>query len=172
MSITDLIIDRVSRGMLLPLFPKRPGDTIRRVMLLSEKVQDVLYSPMSDQNWESRIGRLEADLEHFVTSPQIDPKYLFHLYPSGDCIWEIRSVRDDPSIRVLGLFAATDVFVATNIALREDLEGWQSREWREEKRIAGATWRNLFHTYKPRFGTDARVHITGAIDGKYFRKRD
>ena len=93
-----------------------------------------------------RMGRLDADLEHFVVSPEIDPKYLFHLYPSQDCVWEIRSVRDDPSIRVLGMFAAKDVFVATNFALREDLGGWQSPGMEERK---ASSKRNLEKPLSP-----------------------
>jgi len=83
------------------------------------------------KNGEKRVAELRADLEVFVEGRIIDPKYLFLLYPAADCVWEIRSVRSNPSIRVLGLFAKRDIFVATNFAFREDLGGWQSRLSRE-----------------------------------------
>ena len=84
-------------------------------------------------------------------------------------MWEIRSIRHAPSIRVLGLFAARNTFVATNHALREDLGGWQSREWNAVKRLARARWRTLFHTYQPIETTDVRIVVSGALNGKYFK---
>ena len=73
------------------------------------------------------MGTLQADLELFAEGQPIDPKYLFLLYPPAEGVWEIRSIRPHPSIRVLGLFAQKDVFIATNLELRENLGGWQSR---------------------------------------------
>jgi hypothetical protein len=120
---------------------------------------------------EDRMGRLRADLEVFASSPTIDPKYLFHLYPARDAVWEIRSVRAAPSIRVLGLFAEKDAFIATTFALREELGGWQSREWRQVKRTAKQKWASLFHPYGPRVTTHVHDVVTGAINGKYFKTR-
>jgi len=60
-------------------------------------------------------------LEQFAEGQSIDPAYLKLLAPARDAVWEIRSVRPAPSIRVLGRFAEYDVFVATNYALRKPL---------------------------------------------------
>ena len=84
-------------------------------------------------------------------------------------VWEIRSVRPAPSIRVLVLFAKKNVFVATNFAFREDLGEWQSREWKNVKRAALAGWRRLFHPYDPLESTNIQNLVTGAINGKYFK---
>lgn len=172
MSIGDLIVDRVKRGMLHPLLPRAAGDAPRRALFVGEALWAVIQSPEGDQEWEQRIGELQADLERFVTGGPIDPKYLFLLYPAYRAVWEIRSVRADPSIRVLGLFAAKDVFIATNFALREELEGWQSRAWKEVKRAARAEWRNLLFPYLPLVTTDVKTLVTGALDGKYFKHPD
>jgi hypothetical protein len=59
-------------------------------------------------------------LDLFAEGAPIGPKYLFLLYRADEAVWEIRSVRPNPSIRVLGRFAAKDIFVATNFALRDD----------------------------------------------------
>jgi hypothetical protein len=140
-------------------------------MFLSSELWELLNAPYEDEEMEDRIGDLQADLEFFVESPSIDPKYLFLLYPARDAVWEIRSIRPTPSIRVLGLFAARDVFIATNHAMRDDLGGWQSREWKQVKRTAVRCWAQLFHPYKPLAGTDASKLVTGAIDGRYFKER-
>jgi hypothetical protein len=169
MSIADEIPDRASRGMLFPVIPKARGATVRRALFVSEELNAILNSPEGSQEWEQRVAELRADLEVFVTARTIDPKYLFLLYPSRDAVWEIRSVRDSPSIRVLGLFAGTDVFIATNHALRETLGGWESREWKIVKRTARASWRRLFNSYDPVVDTDVKRLVTGALDGRYFK---
>jgi hypothetical protein len=169
MSIHDEILDRMQRGMLFPVLPKARGSTIRRAMLVSERLNAVLTSPEGNQEWERRVAELQADLEVFVEARTIDPKYLFFLYPPRDAVWEIRSARNNPSIRVLGLFAWKDVFVATHHALREALGGWESREWKREKRTARAEWRRLFPTYDPKMDINVKNLVTGALDGKYFK---
>jgi hypothetical protein len=169
MSIHDEILDRVHRRMLFPVLPRARGVTIRRALFVSEGLNAVLSSPEGEVKWERRVAELQADLEVFVEARTIDPKYLFLLYPLRDAVWEIRSVRDDPSIRVLGLFAWKDVFIATNHALREDLGRWESREWKTVKRAARAEWRRLFNPYDPQVESDAQKLVTGALDGKYFK---
>ncbi len=156
--------------MLYPLVPRARGVKVVRAMFLGEELHDLLNSPEGDEDWETRVGQLQADLERFV-SGSIDPKYLFLLYPARDAVWEIRSVNPNPSIRVLGFFAKRDVFVATNFALREDLGGWQSRQWRDVKRKAGTVWRQAFSTYKPRNSIRISDLVTGAINGQYYKGR-
>jgi hypothetical protein len=138
-------------------------------MFVSEALWGVLTSPQGDEAWEQRVAELQADLEYFVEGMLIDPKYLFLLYPARDGVWEIRSVRPNPSIRVLGLFARKDVFVATNYALRENLGGWQSRDWKQVKQAAKARWTYLFHNYQPQVSTKVHSLVTGAINGTYFK---
>jgi hypothetical protein len=55
------------------------------------------------------------------------------------------------------------------MALRESLGGWESREWKDVKRLARTRWTHLFHTFQPLKSTDFRNLVTGAIDGKYFK---
>jgi hypothetical protein len=115
------------------------------------------------------LGFLQADLESFADGTELHPRYLFLLYPARQAVWEIRSTRHDPSIRVLGCFAERDVFIATNYALREQLGGWQSRAWRDVKVRARTIWTHLFHTYQPVITTNVHDVVTGAINGKYFK---
>jgi hypothetical protein len=154
------------------IYPIVPASgSILRAMFVSESLWTALNASYDDEDMEERMGRLQADLEFFASSPEIDPKYLFHLYPARDAVWEIRSVRDAPSIRVLGLFAEQDVFIATTFALRADLGGWQSREWKQIKRTARQRWTTLFQPYAPLVTTNVHDVVTGAVDGKYFKGR-
>lgn len=170
MSIMDLIRDRVQRKMLFPIIPKAPGMAPVRTMLVAEKLWELLNSPETDdEEWEQRIGELQADLERFVGEDAITPEYLKLLYPAREGVWEIRSVANAPSIRVLGLFPEKDVFVATNMELRENLGGWQSSAWKDVKRAAKTVWAWLFHTYQPVISTNVNDLVSGAVDGKYFK---
>ncbi len=171
MSIEDEIIDRATRGMIFPLIPQAAGATIRRAMFIAESLWNELNSPEGDPEWEERIGKLRADLEVFVVEASITPKYLFLLYPAADAVWEIRSARDDPSLRVLGLFPIRDTLVSTDYERRERLGGWQSREWKTIKRRARAMWRKLFPTYNPIVATDVRRVCSGATNEIFYKER-
>lgn len=171
MSIEDEILDRVRRGMLWPLRPQAAGATIRRALFVGERLWNELHSPEGDPEWEDRVGRLRADLEIFVTEPSIAPQYLFLLYPAADAVWEIRSIHDQPSLRVLGLFPMLDVFISTNHARREELGGWQSRAWKEVKRTARAVWRQLFPSYNPKVTTAVNEVCSGATNDVFYNHR-
>jgi len=169
MSIKVLIETAIEQKRLFPLIPRARGESARRAMFLSEGLRDLLTETHTDPQLENRLGALQADLELFVTGQPIHPKYLFLLYPAFEGVWEIRSVRPNPSIRVLGLFIERDVFIATNYALRESLGGWQSREWKRFRRAAQTEWRNLFYSYEPLRSPIIHDVVTGAINGKYFK---
>ncbi|MPZ39852.1 MAG: hypothetical protein GEU95_17690 [Rhizobiales bacterium] len=169
MSIVDLIADRVGAGMLFPLIPRTLGTSPKRSMLIGEELWRFLQEPEEDPEWEDRKGFLQADLELFAEGAPIGPKYLFLLSPAREAVWEIRSVRPNPSIRVLGRFIAKDIFVATNYALRKDLDGWETREWRDAKLRSRTIWTNLFHPYQPLVTTRVEDLASGVIDGKYFK---
>ena len=167
MSIAQSIIDRIGEGRLsaLAVFPLS-ATRIRR-MYITDELREALNNPSSED--VERFARLEADLGTFVTSPTIDPKYLQLLLPVRNGVWEIRSVRPRPSIRVVGLFADKDLFVATQHYLRAPLGGFNTREWRDAIERAKATWTNLFPGYDPNYETDATKLITGAVSEQYFR---
>jgi hypothetical protein len=169
MSISAWILELYGQELLFPILPTAPGATVRRAMFATREVRDLLQSPEGDSEWEQRVASLQADLERFVVDRTIDPKYLFLLSPRRDAAWEIRSVRPSPSIRVLGHFAHKDIFVATTFAKREDLNGWQSEEWKAIKRRSAAIWRRLFQQYQPRKETRVQDLVSGALNGRYFK---
>jgi hypothetical protein len=158
--------------MLYPITPRAAGEGPIRALFVGETLWRVLTSPEGDLEWEQRVGELQADLEVFVTSEIITPKYLFLLYPKHESVWEIRSVSPDPSIRVLGMFAQKDSLVILEHALRQDLGGWQSRLWVQIKRNVRAAWRVLFASYDPAVFTSMDDIVSGAVDGRYFKDKE
>jgi hypothetical protein len=155
--------------MLFALEPMPASAPRLRQLYMVERLYAAMMEHKATRADTERFAKLEADLGVFVNSPTIDPKYLFGLAPARDSVWEIRSVRGQPSIRVLGLFAAKDVFVATNYALRSDLHKWESKQWKEAKRRARTEWTHLFNPYQPVGGRDVNALFSGAISGKYFK---
>jgi hypothetical protein len=169
MSIDDLLLARIKEKQLHILRPNARGTSPQRLMLLHENLWNFLESDGPDDEWEVRKGYLQADLELFADGSPVGPKYLFLLSPAREAVWEIRSLRPMPSVRVLGRFVHKDVFVATNFALRDELEGWKSRAWRDARLGARTIWTRLFHNYEPLRSTNVHDVVSGAIDGTYFK---
>lgn len=168
MSIHDVIQHRIDEGRLCRLPMVVPWTPQIRTMFVTRPILDLLQGPWDDEITETRAGILHADLETFVGGGLISREYLKRLYPARDQCWEIRSVRDNPSIRVLGAFADKDVYIAINYARREDLGGWGDRRWRDFKEECKAHWRNLFQPYAPYPAGVIHDVVTGAVDGRYF----
>lgn len=169
MSIEVEVQRWVLREGLHVLRPLTPKTACRRAMFVTSKLWEALNGPWESEDDEERFGRLYADLVQFVEGRRIDHNYFKNLWPRRDGVWEIRSVRPSPSVRVLGRFATKDVFIATNFELRNELGEFDSREWREAKRRCLAEWRHLFNSYPALIGNTIHDHISDAIDGKYFR---
>jgi hypothetical protein len=169
MSIRQMILERVQEGRLHAFYPLPLSGRRYREMYLTDELRRYFVAPQDVE--VQRLAELEADLAVFVQSPSVDPNYIFCLHPVRDCVWEIRSVQPEPSIRVFGQFAAKDLFIAMHFELRSMLGEWERKEWKISKRRAGSTWRSLFPAYNPMAGNDAKLLVTGAIDGKYFRSK-
>ena len=169
MSINVEIGSRISEGRLVELGPTVSSDKTIRRMYLEKGLFNDIFRVRTQKAEIARFAQLQADLEVFITSPTIDPNYLFGLTPKTDGVWEIKSKRPKPSIRVFGFFAKEDTFIATHYIERTGLGGWNSREWKTEIRRALSVWRKLFPAYSPDNSGEVSTLVTGAIDGKYFK---
>lgn len=138
-------------------------------MLVTDDIWRLLEGETHDEIAEERIGRLRADLETFVTEADLYPHYLFWLTPRSDLVWEIRSIADAPSLRVLGRFVMHDVFVALTIEERSELGEWDSQSWKRAKRTTVQRWGALFNM-PPLEGQTADDFFSGAIPRKYWKK--
>ena len=144
MSINEQIWSILKDGRLVELRPYVNSDAKIRSMYLERKLHDEIFGDRSVDKEVERFAQLQADLDVFLTSETIDPKYLYRLTPISDGVWEIKSVRPKPSIRVFGLFGGKDTFIATHYIERAGLGGWNSAEWKTEIRRSLAIWRQLF----------------------------
>jgi hypothetical protein len=171
MSIPQDVLDgQVGAGRLVPLLPLSPRAQILRALFVTERLQALLDGRTTDEITEERFGALRADLEVFVTQPTLFPHYLFWLTPRHDVVWEIRSVEDVPSLRVLGRFADFDVYVGLTIEERAELEGWNSHQWKRAIRTCIQRWGTAFAGYQSHSGGKADDFFSGAISVRYFKK--
>lgn len=149
MSIREEVERRCSENRLVALYPRASWAPVRRMLYLSEGVYDLLTREWPTAKEVERWAKLEAFLSHFVEGGLIDSKYMKALNKPARHVWEIRSRRPRPSLRVLGRFADVDVFVATNVAVRDELGGMGTREWRNVIVECSRIWRQLFPSYQP-----------------------
>ena len=174
MSIYHLIAERIGEHRLFEFAPSL-GIPIRRI-LISSDVKDLLGGNWISDEWEERREGLRADLDHFsqggmmnATLPNPLKPYerkdlarirLLHRW--AEEIWEVRSTHKNPdlSIRILGRFAATDVFVALNWWKRPYLAEPTSRQWRDAKVDCKTKWDHLFHPYQPKSGVNLHDYIS------------
>jgi hypothetical protein len=178
MSIHQEIKARCDERRLFRLELEIPGDPIERSMVLSEEVRSLLTGPWQGGALQYRSGRLRADLEEFIKGETISvclrpfeatSAYMARLAPIEDSAWDIRSRDPKPALRVVGFFAATDIFIALRWAPRSVQPMWadkpplgcrDSREWRDIITQCKADWRNLFPTYVPVKGDDIHEYIS------------
>jgi len=168
-TIRNIIAAAVANGQ-LRILQARPLSAPRiRSLYLAEELFDAIYETRVNRADTARFVALEATLAEFVTSRTLDPEYLCLLTPTSECVWEIRSVRPKPSMRVFGLFAERDSFIATNFEYREVLSD-DEIQWDLQMRTAKHVWTRIFPALTPRDETDATQLVTGAVHGKYFKK--
>ncbi|MGU3668199.1 hypothetical protein ACLBX9_28775 [Methylobacterium sp. A49B] len=109
----------VREGRLCELILEFDSDPVRRGLFVYPQLRDDLARAREIP----RMGALKGDLEGFVigqfqtlamTPRKHKNAMMGRLSPPSAGIWDIRSRRDPPGIRVFGGFAARDVFVALN----------------------------------------------------------
>jgi hypothetical protein len=110
-----------------------PGDPATRAVLLSSSLNSIFHRAAK----ESRIARLQADLQNIVAGGEVTLSFtpFKHLSatfgvlePAGEGTWEIRSRHPSPGLRVFGRFAEVDTFVAIDWAPRsKPLEGFDKK---------------------------------------------
>ena len=164
MSIQDHLAELIKAGRLRPFLPRFGGRVVRR-LLLTEELHRELTEPGA-YPLEYGIGFLTADLERFV----VGGRQTFGMGSNNHCtikvlddwsdeIWEIRSRREKPGVRVFGRFVLPDVFVATAVVDRKEL----GNDFDVEKRRCGAAWRQLFYSYEPYRGANPDDYITSNL---------
>ncbi|HPE32671.1 MAG TPA: hypothetical protein PLV61_15870, partial [Parvularculaceae bacterium] len=136
MSIDDEIKAALASGQLHILELKMPSDLAARTVLIHPELKRLLDGPWKNDGEMRRIGRLQADLEAFVTGKVISmcltpynhrTAYMGLLDPPTKGIFDIRSRDPSPGMRVFGGFVMPDVFVALNYEFRSISPDWSDR---------------------------------------------
>lgn len=142
-------------GKLIMIRPRSTNEWIVRPMFVTRAIWKMLNEDYDLLIDIKRAAFLQADLEVFVTGQSIDAMYFKRLAPKGKNVWEIRSPRPRPSIRIFGRFAERDVFIATSYSLRMPLGQFNSLQWRNAVHIARQEWNGLFRNHQP---VDGKLH--------------
>ena len=166
MSIADRVTSLVSDGRLHLVEPLDASLEVKRVMVVSDDIQNMLDGPWSTSGLERRAGRLRADLEMFVrgqfltvsmTPYQHKTAYMGLLEPPKRGFWDIRSRDPKPGLRVLGHFADVDLFVAlvwhprsVEVDGRSPLRNAQGLNWEFAKIQCEEMWQEMFPNHRPR----------------------
>ena len=140
-----------------PLVPWVP---IPRVFFVSPELLDAMEVGGAQPATRDRYQSLRADIDHFVSGGFINWGLMKWLDPKNHEIWELRSVRPRPSLRVFGRFAQPNVFVGTHLAERRSLKGKWSLEFELEKLRAEEIWNRIFNASAPFSAPDYEGYIT------------
>lgn len=182
MSIRELISDRLKEQRLFVLEPTLPSEPIVRDLLVSPEVRSRVCGPWPNVRAEKRLRDLRADLESFIVGdhvsaclvPYMAEDALFgRLDKPADEVWDIRSRRPSPAIRILGRFAECDCFIAfscwprskeLDYLDRPPLGAWNSKEWASAIKECKADWRRLFYDYPDHTGISINDYISTNVD--------
>jgi len=167
MSIQAIIIERCKEGLLFPIEPSIPSDSIVRGLYASKEVYERLlnYSDTSGA-W----GTVKATMDDFVSGRLISVGYegrrhksthkMALLEPKHNGVWEIRVTKPRPAIRIFGQFAAKDLFIVLEWGERKALGEFGSKEWKTITRNCKAQWRRLFNPYNPLLEEDENDYLS------------
>jgi hypothetical protein len=158
MSIQEWANRLCADGTLFRIVPYWPGLQRRREFYATDIVNRLLVGPWVDQQEEERANELRYQVDRFLDGERIwvrpdcddgtDASFA-RLKPPADEVWEMRSLKPKPSLRIFGRFIARDRFVAMNWAKRIDLGAATSQEWVDAIQLFHAQWQRYFATCPP-----------------------
>jgi hypothetical protein len=173
MLIPDWVNHLCEQGRLFRISQSWPGLPEARCFIASEPVKNLILGHASNRQEESRAYELRAEIDSFIDGQTIYLRpegetgtraWMARLDPASDEVWEIRSLKPRPSLRVFGSIVALDVFVALTWAKRTDLHGRESEEWetaitefREERNNYFGTAIALTGSYPDAYLSNARL---------------
>lgn len=170
MSIRSEIKAGIQDGRLVILRSTNRYESARRVLIMPSELVKGITNASSGLTAKRYIA-LCADLDRYIEGRFIDDAYMKPLSPRlAEEVWEIKSRRPEPSLRLLGRFAEKDVFVAFVCEERGPLGEKGSEEWKRVIRRTKAKWRTMFQSYTPHSGEHLHDYLSNAADPR-FRER-
>jgi hypothetical protein len=153
MSVEEEIKRLCENGRPVRFRPPLVVPRIRRSVYVSEAIESLLIDSWSSKEQEFRWGSVLSDLIVFVRDPWITiaadarrakAAYMSRLHPDSDEVWDIRCRDPKPGIRLLGRFAAKNIFVALTWEERLRLRCFESEEWKAAIARCIVEWRSHF----------------------------
>lgn len=169
MSIWHIINELEQSQDLVLLRPEFESSEAGRFVFATPEVCDDLYGQWNTAELQDSYARARQVIDAFIDNRRISARcppcssakaQLALLKEPSEEVWEFRSRPPPKGIRVFGRFAAFDVFIATNTALREKIDA----DFKREKEICKRRWRSLFEPYKPHSGTQLADYLSNFHD--------
>ena len=174
MSIRDEIGNRTREKpprlfFLPPLIPSAP---VVRELFVSEEIYAVGLPPWPDTVRGRRHAQMRGYLDAFTQGQRLtvaDDPYrkpkstnMARVDPPKDEVFDFRCIDPKPGIRIMGCFAAYDLFVALTWNDRENLPSDDplNKAWRDEIERCKAAWRRLFHPFPPFTGSNLHAYLS------------
>jgi hypothetical protein len=162
MFIEERINSLRASGRLFLIPQSWPGLPIERLFYASDSVKTLILGPLNDHNEEKRAYELRAEIDRFIDGKTIFVRaeseegtkaLLARLNPSADEVWELRSLKPKPSLRIFGTFVEKNSFVALHWAKRTVLGAGDSEEWADAIEQFKTIWQDWFHPFEPLHGS-------------------
>lgn len=162
MSIREVITSWVVDGNLIIFQPALASAPYVRTVIATREVTQKLCGPWDDDIATERFTQARAVVDAFISGLAIATRFppstsaraqLALLTNEEEEVWEFRSRKPKPGVRVFGHFAEKDLFVALTIELRENID----ETFTYEKESCKREWRIFFPSYKP-FRADWAEH--------------
>lgn len=164
MSIRDCIEDNLAAGELIELLPQFPGaPTMRRVLVNHHVFNYLKNAPGTPRDLIPKIADTRFVLDNFTTGAEISvcmqPYKSKHstqlaLLDAERAIWEFRVSRPKPLVRVFGMFAQRDTFVALDYGHRGKVDFSASMNTTESQ------WAVIFDKLSPFSGENINDYIS------------
>jgi hypothetical protein len=144
------------------------GDNADRTLLISPEIHSLIEGPWPNEAWKARAAALRADLESFAAGGEIsvcvEPRRareedLALLGPIEAGVWDWRSRKPSPGLRLVGQFVGKDTLVLLTPAMRSakcnpsgfirhgPLGDADSLQWRAIIAETTSLFRALFHPH-------------------------
>jgi hypothetical protein len=171
MSLEDQIKGLCDSGILCLIQQSWPGLPMKRWFYAFETVKTLLLGPWNTQKEADRAMELRAEIDWFIDGKTIYVRpdceegtkaLLARLHPASDEVWEFRSIKPKPSLRVFGTFARKNIFIASNWEYRTYLGAEDSEEWAEAITQFKSIWQNSFPSLDPLHGSYPNDYLSHA----------
>ena len=172
MSRSEGVRTLIQDGRLTRLEPRLSNARRERGIVLAP----YLHERFLERSGEApRWASMRADLDRFIAGGRITigskrhrTCFMKQLDPVEENVWESRHRDPNPGLRGFGMFCDLDTFFVASFREREELGGWNDKEWRDEVNRAKAAWRGVFTSYEPISGE----RISDCISGRVLDERE